>query len=59
MSRISAGEKSEEILEVSYNPEDLLSEESMDLEGFYENVCLEECKIRLFAGEDGLDFEIL
>lgn len=59
MSRISAGEKTEEILEVSYNPEDLLSEESMDLEGFYENVCLEECKIRLFAGEDGLDFEIL
>lgn len=59
MSRLSAGEKDEEIVEVSYNPEDLLSEEAMDLESFYDNVCLEECRVRLFAGQDGLDFEIL
>ena len=59
MSRISAGEKAEETVQVSYNPDDLLSEESLDLESFYDNVCLEECKVRLFAGQDGLDFEIL
>lgn len=59
MSRLSAGEKDEEIVDVSYNPEDLLSEEALDLESFFDNVCLEECRVRLFAGEDGLDFEIL
>ena len=58
MSR-AAGEGEETVLETSYNPEDLLSEEAMDLDGFCENVCMEECKVRVFAGDEGPDFEIL
>lgn len=58
MSR-AAGEGEESVVETSYNPEDLLSEEAMDLEGFCENVCMEECKVRVFVGEEGPDFEII
>ena len=40
-------------------PKDLLSEEAMDLDGFCENVCMEECKVHVFAGDEGPDFEII
>ena len=52
MSRV-AGEGEETELVTSYNPDDLLSEETMNLTAFCENVCMEECRLRVFAGEDG------
>ena len=58
MSRLS-GEGTEEIITTSYNPEDLLSPESMDLIAFSENVCMEECSVKIFAGEYGPDFAVL
>ncbi len=56
MSRLS-GENIESVVETSYNPEDLFSEEALDLESFTENVCMEECKVRIFAGQEGPEFE--
>ena len=51
--------KDEIVLETSYNPDDLLSEEAFDLESFYENVCMEDSTVRLFLTDYGPDYEIL
>ena len=58
MSRL-AGEGEQAQLVTSYNPDDLLSEEAVDLVSFSENVCMEECKVRIFETEDGPDYEVL
>ena len=58
MSRL-VGEDEESTIETSYNPEELFGPESMDLEGFVENVCMEHCSVKIFAGEEGPDFQIL
>ena len=58
MSRL-AGENEESVVKLSYNPDDLFSPEIFDLAGFAENVCMEECKVRIFAGEDGPDYEVI
>lgn len=58
MSRL-VGEDEESTIETSYNPEELFGPESMDLEGFVENVCMEHCSVKIFAGEEGPDFLIL
>ena len=61
MSRLcddTSGKNPEIKLTTSYNPDDLFSEEVMDLEYFFENVCMEESKVRLFVTEDGPDYEI-
>ena len=58
MSRL-AGEGEETQLVTSYNPDDLLSEEALDLASFADNVCMEECKVRIFAGDYGPDYEVL
>ncbi len=58
MSR-AAGEGEESIIESSYNPDDLFSQEAFDLDSFFENVCMEECKFRVFLGDDGPDLEII
>ena len=58
MSRL-AGEGEEAVLVTSYNPDDLLSEEAVDLVSFHENVCMEECKVRIFETEDGPDYQII
>ncbi len=58
MSRV-AGEGEETQLVTSYNPDDLLSEEAFDLAAFCENVCMEECKVKVFAGEYGPDYEVI
>ena len=41
-----AGENEESELETSYNPDDLLSPEAMDLISFAENYCMENTKVR-------------
>lgn len=58
MSRL-AGEGEESVVETSYNPDDLLGPESMDIVSFCENVCMEECKVKLFFGDEGPDYQIL
>lgn len=56
MSRL-CGENEESIVHTSYHPDDLFSEESMNLYTFVENVCMMDCKVKIFAGEDGPDYE--
>ena len=58
MSRL-AGENEESIVETAYNPEDLLGPESLDLTAFAENVCMEHCRVKIFAGEEGPDYSVL
>lgn len=58
ISRASC-EKEEIILNLSYTPEDLFSEEIMNLESFIENVCMMECKVKVFFTEEGPDYEYL
>jgi len=58
MSRL-AGEREESQLVTSYHPDDLLSEEACDLRAFSENVCMEESRVRIFAGQDGPDYEVM
>jgi hypothetical protein len=58
MSRV-AGEGEESTIVTSYNPDDLLSEEAVDLAAFCENVCMEECKVRIFADEEGPVYEVV
>ena len=58
MSRL-AGEGEENIVVTSYHPDDLLSEEALDLVSFSENVCMEECKVRVFETEDGPGVEVI
>lgn len=58
MSRFVA-EGEESIVETSYNPDDIFSPEACDLQSFCENVCMENCRVRIFATDDGPDYEIL
>ena len=57
MSRL-AGEGEETTITTSYNPDDLLSEEAFDLTAFAENVCMEECKVKIFSNGEYPDYEI-
>lgn len=54
-----ASDSEESIVETSYNPDDLLSPQSYDIASFCENACLEDCKVKVFAGEDSPDYKIL
>lgn len=53
------GEGEECTVPCSYNPDDLLGPESADVEAFAENVCMEECRTRIFDSSDGPDYKIL
>ncbi len=58
MSRVvEEGEESQ--LELSYNPDDLLSPEAMNLAKFCDNVTEEPCLVKVFEGRDGPDYKIL
>ena len=58
MSRVS-GENEESVIETSYHPEDLFSLEACDILSFAENVCMEPCKVRIFADSEGPNYELL
>lgn len=58
MARL-AGEGLECEMETSYNPDDIFSDEIFDLNSFAENVCMMNCKVRIFAGEDGPDYAVI
>lgn len=58
MSRVvEEGEESQ--IELTYNPDDLLSPEAMNLSRFCDNVTGEPCLVRVFEGRDGPDYKIL
>lgn len=57
MSRV-VSDNEEAVIETSYNPDDLLGPESFDLRSFMENVCMEGCRVKIFAGEEGPDYAV-
>ena len=57
MSRL-AGEGEECTITTSYHPDDLLSEEALDLVSFAENVCMEECKVKIFSNGENPDYAV-
>ncbi len=52
------GEGEESVLELSFSPDDLLSPAALDLTSFCENVCMEKCRVKIFAGEEGPEYKI-
>lgn len=48
----------ESVIELSYNPDDLLGPESLSLASFADNVCMENTKVKIFMGEDGPDYRV-
>lgn len=55
----ACGEGEETTLELSYDPESIFSGEAMDILAFAEEACMEQFRIRIFAGKEGIDYEIL
>lgn len=49
----------EERVELSYNPEDLLSPYSLNISDFVENVAMESTEIEVFNTDEGPDFKIV
>lgn len=52
-------ENEETVLKLSYNPDDLLSPATLNLLGFAENVCMEECSIKVFAGTQSPEYKFI
>ena len=52
-------EGEESVVETYYNPDDILSPYAMELSLFCENVTLESCSVKVFAGLDCPDYKIL
>ena len=53
-----SGEGEECVIETDFSPDDLLSPESLDIAAFANNVCMEKCAVKIFAGDDGPDYKI-
>ncbi|WP_407428318.1 hypothetical protein [Treponema sp.] len=50
------GEGEESKIELSYNPDELLSGAAMDIPSFFENSFMENSTVKIFMGEDGADW---
>lgn len=57
-SRIIADDK-ETVLDLHYHPEDLFSQDVLDLHFFADNVCMEENTYRVFLSNEGPTFEVV
>ena len=57
MSRL-AGENEESVITTSYHPDDLLGPEAFDLAAFVEDVCMEQCKVKIFSNGEYPDYEV-
>ena len=57
MARL-AGENEESVIQTSYNPDDLLGPEAMELAAFAEDVCMEHCSVKIFSNGEYPDYEI-
>lgn len=55
----AAGEGEECTVELSYNPDDITSPEAFDPAGFYDTVCMESCKVKIFLTDEGPDYRII
>lgn len=52
-------ENEETVLNLSFNPDDLLSPASLNLASFSDNVCMEECRIKVYAGEQAPEYDFV
>ena len=50
------GEGEESEVELSYNPDELLSGSAMDIQAFFDNSFIENSTVKVFMGEDGPDY---
>lgn len=53
------GEGEECTLDLSFNPDDLLSPSALDIVAFSENVCLEECRVKVFENRGELEYKTI
>ncbi|MCR5613833.1 hypothetical protein [Treponema sp.] len=52
-------ENEETVLNLSFNPDDLLSPASLNLSSFSDNVCMEDCRIKVYAGEQAPEYDFV
>lgn len=52
-------EGEESVLNLSFNPDDLLSPASVNINSFSDNVCMEECKIKIYSGSEAPEYKFL
>ncbi len=55
----ACGEGEETVLDLSYDPDAIFAGEAMDIIAFADEACMENCRVRIFVGADGPDYEIL
>ena len=55
----ACGEGEESILDLSYSPEDLCSPYIQDILGFFDEVCMEACSVKVFNTEEGPDWSFV
>ncbi len=53
------GEGEECVIETSFNPDDILSPAALNISKFADTVCMEECRVKIFAGEEYPDYKII
>lgn len=53
------GDGIESELNLSFNPDDLTSPAALDIESFSENVCMEECRIKVYAGREFPEYKFI
>lgn len=51
------GEGRETVLELTYNPDELLSGASMDVQSFFDNAFMENSRVKVFMTDDGADWK--
>ncbi len=51
------GEGEESIVEMSYNPDEILSGQAMNIQSFFDNAFMEYSRVKVFMGSDGPDFK--
>ena len=50
------GEGEESKIELGYNPDEILSGAAMDIQKFFENSFIENSTVKIFMGDDGVDW---
>lgn len=53
-----AGEGEVSVVQTSYHPDDILSPESADLQAFSDNVCMENCRVKVFSDGENPDYTV-
>ncbi len=54
-----AGEGEESELKLNFNPDDLMSPAAFDIAAFEENVCMEECRVKIYAANGEPDYKFI